>query len=115
MAKQIAQGMGGDCEVKVKVGYPCLVNHEKLTEECKSAAQSFLGESQVFDIPIRMTSEDFSYFSQSSDVCFYRLGVRNIEKGITSPVHTPTFNIDEDSFETGVGLMSWMAIDQLNN
>jgi metal-dependent amidase/aminoacylase/carboxypeptidase family protein len=62
-----------------------------------------------------MTSEDFSYFSQSSDVCFYRLGVRNVEQGITSPVHTPTFNIDEDALETGVGLMSWMTINQLNN
>lgn len=115
MAKQIAQGMGGDCDVEVKIGYPCLVNHEKLTEECKASAQSYLGESQVFDIPIRMTSEDFSYFSQSSDVCFYRLGVRNVEQGITSPVHTPTFNIDEDALETGVGLMSWMTINQLNN
>ena len=58
-------------------------------------AEAFLGSDKVEKIPIRMTSEDFSYFSQNSDVCFYRLGVRNIQKGITSPVHTSGFDIDE--------------------
>ena len=113
MAEKLAESMGGSCEVKVKVGYPCLVNHDQLTEDCKSAAKQYLGDDLVYDIPIRMTSEDFSYFSQSADVCFYRLGVRNIEKGIVSPVHTPTFNIDESSLEVGIGLMSFLTLDLL--
>ena len=114
MAEQLAESMGGSCEVKVIVGYPCLVNHGQLTEDCKSAAQQYLGSDLVYDIPIRMTSEGFSYFSQSADVCFYRLGVRNIDEGIVSAVHTPTFNIDESSLETAIGLMSYLTIDLLS-
>ena len=115
MAEQIAKSMGGECEVNVKVGYPCLVNHENLTNDCMSEAISFLGEEHVEELPIRMTSEDFSYFSQASDVCFYRLGVRNESRGITSPVHSPSFDIDEAALETGVGLMSWLTIRLLNS
>ncbi|MBC7534691.1 MAG: amidohydrolase, partial [Ferruginibacter sp.] len=42
--------------------------------------------------------------------CFFRLGVGNKEKNITSGVHTPTFNIDERAIEHGMGMMSWLAI-----
>ena len=114
MAEHIAKSMGGECDVNVKVGYPCLVNHENLTDNCMSEAINYLGKEHVEEIPIRMTSEDFSYFSQSADVCFYRLGVRNKSRGITSPVHSPSFDIDEGALETGVGLMSWLTIRLLN-
>jgi hippurate hydrolase len=34
---------------------------------------------------------------------------RNKSKGITSNVHTPTFNIDEAAIEHGMGMMAWLA------
>ncbi len=73
-------------------------------------AESFLGKKNVVMLDKRMTAEDFSYYSQMMPACFYRLGVRNEKKGITSPVHTPTFNIDEKALQVGVGLMSYLAI-----
>jgi metal-dependent amidase/aminoacylase/carboxypeptidase family protein len=45
--------------------------------------------------------------------CFYRLGTGNETKGITSSVHTDTFDVDENCLETGMGLMSWLAIKEL--
>jgi metal-dependent amidase/aminoacylase/carboxypeptidase family protein len=48
------------------------------------------------------------------DACFYRLGVRNEERGITSGVHTPGFDIDEGALEIGPGLMAWLAISELS-
>ena len=45
--------------------------------------------------------------------CFYRLGTGNEEKGTTNGVHTPNFNIDEDAIEIGIGLMAWIALQQL--
>jgi metal-dependent amidase/aminoacylase/carboxypeptidase family protein len=60
-----------------------------------------------------MTGEDFSFFAQKIPACFYRLGTANTAKGITSGVHTPTFNIDEFALKTGVGLMAWIALNQL--
>jgi metal-dependent amidase/aminoacylase/carboxypeptidase family protein len=60
-----------------------------------------------------MTAEDFAFISQRVPACFFRLGTGNKSRGITSGVHTPTFNIDESSLETGMGLMAWLAVSEL--
>ena len=62
---------------------------------------------------MRMTAEDFAFFSQQIPACFYRLGTGNKLKGITSGVHTSTFDIDEQALEIGVGLMAWIALNDL--
>ena len=95
MAEAIAEGMGGSCEFTILNGYPYLQNEPILTQKMKEAAQLYLGKENVLDLDIWMAAEDFAYYTQKTDACFYRLGVRNEEKGITSGVHTPTFNIDE--------------------
>jgi amidohydrolase len=113
IAESIAKGMGGACEFHVMKGYPVLFNHEELTARAKTWAIEFLGKDKVVDLPMRMTAEDFAYFSQAMPACFYRLGTGNPARGITSPIHTDTFDIDESALETGVGLMSWLAIREL--
>jgi amidohydrolase len=70
---------------------------------------------QVVDLDLWMAAEDFAFYSQQVDACFYRLGVRNESKGITAPVHTPTFDIDEDALEVGSGLMAWLAVSNLRS
>ncbi len=113
IAQSIAKGMGGECEVVIDKGYPFLINNDQLTESIKENAVEYLGNENVVDLEMRMTAEDFAYFSHLKPSCFYRLGVRNEEKGITSNLHTSTFDIDENSLETGMGLMAWLAISQL--
>jgi len=113
MAEQIANGFGGSCDFKVVKGYPVLHNNEALTAKAKQYAIEYLGAAQVVDLPPRMTAEDFSYYSQVIPACFYRLGTGNKTKGITSPVHTSTFDIDEKSLSLSTGLMAWMAICEL--
>lgn len=103
----------GSCEVVIEKGYPSLINDKPLTENTFSLATGFLGEKNVYSLPVRMTAEDFSYYSQQIPSCFYRLGIRNENQGITSNLHTSTFNIDESSLETGMGFMSWLAINYL--
>ncbi len=113
MAEAIAEGMGGSCEFKILNGYPYLQNEPALTQKMKEAAQLYLGAENVLDLDIWMAAEDFAYYTQKTDSCFYRLGVRNEAKGITSGVHTPTFNIDESALQVGSGLMAWLAISEL--
>jgi amidohydrolase len=113
IAESMAQGMGGACELTIVRGYPALHNHEALTERARGWAVEYLGAENVVELPLRMTGEDFAYFSQAMPACFYRLGTGNPEKGITSPVHTDTFDIDEAALETGVGLMAWLAVREL--
>ena len=113
IAEHTAQAMGGSCDVDIHIGYPCLVNHAGETSFVHQSMIDFLGEENVVELPIRLTAEDFSYYSQVSDACFYRLGTGNSSKGITSPVHTPTFDVDEDALEIGMGLMAYLAIKRL--
>ncbi len=113
MAEMIAESMGGKCEFEIRKGYPFLKNNIALTERAKNYAIEYLGTENVVDLDIWMAAEDFSYFSQELPACFYRLGTRNEERGITSSVHTPTFDIDENALEIGAGLMAWIAVNEL--
>ena len=113
MAEQIAKSMGGACEFKILKGYPVLYNDEPLTQRAQAWAVEYLGPDKVVDLPLRMTAEDFAWYSQQIPACFYRLGTGNVARGITSPVHTNTFDIDEAALETGMGLLAWLAVCEL--
>jgi amidohydrolase len=113
LAQGIAQSMGGSCEVNIAKGYPFLVNDEKTTLQTKALAIDYLGAENVVDLEQRMTAEDFAYYSQIIPSCFYRLGTRNEAKGIIANLHTSAFDVDEHSLETGMGLMAWIALNQL--
>jgi amidohydrolase len=115
MAEGIAESMGGSCDFNIMKGYPFLVNEENLTASAKAYAEEYLGKDKVLDLDIWMAAEDFAYYSQVSDACFYRLGTGNAERGINSSVHTPTFDVDEDSLKLSTGLMTYIALKQLGN
>jgi len=114
MAESIAESMGGECEFRIEKGYPFLINEESLTNSAKEAAIEFLGNENVIDLDLRMTAEDFAYYSQIKPACFYRLGIKNKNKKTTSGLHSSTFNIDEEAIETSIGLMSWIAVNELS-
>lgn len=97
-------------DINIMDGYPFLTNDAEVTQRCKQAAIDYLGKENVEDLPLRMTAEDFAYITQQVPSCFYRLGTGNKTKGITSGVHTSTFDIDEKSLEISTGLMAWMVI-----
>lgn len=113
MAETIAESMGGKCDVDISRGYPYLENDPELTRRIKAAAVDYVGQENVVDIDITLASEDFAYYSQIIPASFYRLGTRNEAKGITSYVHTPTFDIDEEALKIGPGIMAWMAVKEL--
>lgn len=115
MAETLAESMGGKCEVKISHGYPFLQNNPEVTKRIRQAAEAYVGKENVVDIDLTLGSEDFAYYSQVIPASFYRLGTRNDAKGITSYVHTPTFNIDEDALSIAPGLMAWMAVKELGN
>jgi len=115
MAEGIAESMGGSCDFRIMDGYPYLINEEKLTANARGFAEDYLGKENVVDLDIWMAAEDFAYYSQVTDACFYRLGTGNKEKGTTYSVHTPNFDIDEDALRTSTGLMAYVALKQLGN
>jgi len=115
MAEGIAESMGGSCDFDIHRGYPFLINEEKLTANARTFAEEFLGKDNVVDLDIWMAAEDFSFYSQVTDACFYRLGTGNAAKDTQYSVHTPRFDIDEDALKISTGLMAYIALKQLGN
>ena len=98
-------------ELNIIKGYPVLNNDEFVTEKCMVLAKEIIGEKNVHEIPVRLTAEDFAYYSQIMPSCFFRLGTQNTERGITSAVHTSTFDIDEKALVIGVKAMAWFGVN----
>jgi amidohydrolase len=115
LAEGMAESMGGSCQFDIVKGYPFLKNQPELTRRVRTAATQYMGAENVVDLDLWMAGEDFAFYSQVVDSCFYRLGTRNEAKGIISGVHTPTFDIDESALEISTGLMSWLAISELGS
>ncbi len=115
MAEGMASSMGARCELRVVRGYPFLINERKLTEQVTKYATEYLGEENVMQEDIWMAAEDFAYYSQTVDSCFYLCGVGNPSMGITSSLHSPTFDIDENALLVSSGLMAYLAVKRLGN
>jgi hippurate hydrolase len=108
-AKGLSLATGAEIDFKVDVGYPTVDNEPIITEAAWKLADAYMGASNVEETEKRMGAEDFGYYSQVIPGCFFRLGVRNESKGIIHNVHTPNFNIEEESIENGVGMMAWLG------
>lgn len=104
-----AESMGALVDIHIDIGYPAVINNEKLSDQAMQLARELVGEKKVETTEMRMGAEDFGYYSQVVPGCFYRLGVGNKEKGITATVHTPVFNIDEGAIQEGVQMMAWLG------
>ncbi len=115
LAEGLAEAMGGTCEFTRVKGYPFLKNHPQLTRRLRTETEAYVGRENVVDLDLWMAGEDFAFYSQEVDSCFYRLGTRNEARGIVSGVHTPTFDIDEAALSLGPGLMAWLAVQELGN
>ena len=108
-ATELVHSMGAEIDLHIDVGYPMVHNNEALDKVARAEAREFMGGDKVLETEIRMGAEDFGYYTRQIPGCFYRLGVMNVAKGITSGVHTPTFDIDESAIEIGAGMMAWMG------
>jgi metal-dependent amidase/aminoacylase/carboxypeptidase family protein len=111
---EIAAKHGATVDVNILRGYPVLTNNESMTTHAKAVAQDYLGVENVHDLPVRMGAEDFAFYSQLVPACFYRIGVANKSAGITSAIHTPTFDIDERALLISMGLTASIAVDRLS-
>ncbi len=108
---ELVTALGAEASIHIDVGYPFVLNDEVLGNAARKKAEEYMGAANVEETELRMGAEDFAYYSHKIPACFFRLGAGNKAKGITSGVHTPTFNIDERAIETGMGMMAFLGAD----
>ncbi|MBK7434133.1 MAG: amidohydrolase [Chitinophagaceae bacterium] len=103
---ELVRAMGAEAEIHIDVGYPFVLNDEDLNAAARKKGEEYIGAKNVETTELRMGAEDFAFYSHQVPGCFFRIGAGNQSKGITSGVHTPTFNIDERAIEMGMGFMA---------
>lgn len=106
---------GCTAEIEIPDGYPCVVNNEEITAKARSFASEWVGNENIRTLEMRMTSEDFGFFTQKYPCSFFRFGVKGETNANTGGLHSSTFQIDEKALKTGMGGMAWLAWKFINN
>ena len=99
---------------EIRHGYPVLSNDELLTARASSLARVIHGEDMIVDLPTRMSSEDFAFYSAEFPILFYRLGVKD-SGADPRYLHTPVFDMDEAAMGNGIMTLCAIAIDLANS
>jgi amidohydrolase len=115
MTEQIAASCGAEAIVHIPEGYPSLYNDEETTEFTQNIANEYLGSDYVKPLDMRLGAEDFSFYTQHTKGCFYRIGTNTNNEQHTTPVHNPHFDVDENCLKIGAGLMAFIAYSYLKN
>ena len=110
IADKYADYYGCKADLEIRHGYPAVYNDPKLNSQVMDLAKDFLGEENVGELEIRMTAEDFAFYSHEVPSVFYRAGVAGNGKGIAGQ-HTSYFDIDENVFLKSSALMAWFALN----
>jgi hippurate hydrolase len=107
----ICEAFGATAVIDIPQGYPSLYNDPAFTSAAESWAREFLGAEQVKTLDLRMTADDFAFYSHKVPGCYFRIGTNKGGEAFTTSVHNPRFDIDESAMVTAIGLMSWLAIN----
>ncbi|GHV18490.1 peptidase M20 [Clostridia bacterium] len=104
----IAAAYDVEHEFRLKKGHPPVVNDIGMVKKAQDAAE---GVAQVnwLERP-SMTSDDFAYYAHRVPACYIGLGCGNVAKGITHPLHSEYFDLDEDCIQVGVNFLTNFAL-----
>ena len=112
----VAAAMGVEADIDLQESYAATINDEAMTQLMRQAAAKLFGSDCVHtQAAPEMGTEDFAYFCQAAAGCYYNLGVGNVEKGYTYPIHNSRFAVDPDALPCGVALYVQIARDFLNS
>lgn len=110
LSQGIALGMRASAELEYRIGYPVLRNDPDKVALVRDALTSLLGPDAVGDRSPSMGAEDFSFVLRKVPGAFMYLGVRDRSWKSPRPVHTATFDLNEDALPIGVAALSQTAL-----
>lgn len=111
--KGVTESFGASYQMSYENGAPVTVNNSQLVAEMLPSIRRVVGAEHVISLPPHMGSEDFAYFAQQVPGFYFFLGVGNRAKGITAMIHTPEFDVDEESLIVGTKVAATLLLDYL--
>ena len=114
VAEDAASQRGGRIEFHENAKALPVINHPVVTKKALEAAGKILGEDKLVEMPMKLSSEDFSFYLSKKPGAFIRLGTRNEEKGCVTLPHNNDFLLDEDALENGSKLCVQFVLDNMD-
>ena len=121
MAERIERVLKGVCDASGATyafdyawRYPVTSNDVAQTQYARALAENTIGESRVVTSEKHMGAEDFSFFAERVPACYFVLGC-NGDARTSFPHHHGKFDVDEAALETGVRMMTALALDAPEN
>ncbi len=110
-ATAIPKALGASADIQFVRSYPTLENNPQVCAVVEGCAREILGTRNV--VPVERPSmgvDDFAYFAQVIPSCYFTLGIRNEAQGITAPLHSPRFDLDESALPLGASILAKAAL-----
>ena len=114
IAEKSAEIFGCTYKVTTKLLDAVVYNDPEISDLVLESAKKLIGEENIAEMPIKMSSEDFANYLLKKPGVFIRLGTRNEEKGITTFPHNNNFMIDEDALPVGTDVSVQFVLDNMN-
>ena len=114
IAQGVAQGFRCQAEVEVVRGAPAVDNDPAVADSVREAAAQVVGPDNVVDPGLSAVGDDVSYFLQEAPGCYFVLGIANPDKGAGAPLHSPEYDLDEDSLPIAAETMARAAVQFLS-
>ena len=113
IAENAAAAQGGTAVVHHEAKALPVINHPDVRQAVLAAAEKVVGAENLAPMPIKMSSEDFSFFVDKKPGAFIRLGTRNAEKGCVTLPHNNDFLLDEDVLDIGSQVCVRFVLDNM--
>ena len=113
LAKQSAENFGCTYRLTADLLAAVLYNDPEISDLVLKSAKTAVGEENITEMPIKMSSEDFANYLVKKPGVFIRLGTRNEAKGCTTLPHNNDFLIDEDALPKGTDVCVQFVLDNM--
>jgi amidohydrolase len=107
-AFHVARTLGGDFSLRIRTGFPPVINDAQVVDVLREVAAELLGAENVKPREKGMGAEDFSLLAAQAPGAMFRLGCR-IE-GDERKAHGPHFDLDEGCLSIGVAILAESAL-----
>lgn len=112
LARHAAEEMGGNVKVTDSIEAFPVMNDADICESLRKSADASLGKGYWENIPEKMSSEDFSFYTEKIPGCLFRMGTGNSDiEGCREELHSAFFNVDEDGLVNGSKVCVYYAMN----
>jgi amidohydrolase len=110
-----AHGATAEANVPDQDGNPATINDPALTAKMLPSLQAVVGKDNVYEPPLQMGAEDFSFYAREVPGLFFFVGSTSvgIDPATAPSNHSPKFLLDEQSLDVGLRALLQVSLDYL--